>query len=156
MENMGRPLDGRMGPVGIEHLYRDPDSSLPVELLINRTYPERRGQHWAISWIVGTLPPRHKVQRILHIVTEIGRNHYTNWGPVTRTFDPLELAAVPIAELTHVQRVALEKIAAQTDVYIPNGQWNCQDWVVDVLAHAVEDGLISAAARDEALSAARS
>lgn len=144
-----------MGPVGIEHLYRDPDLPLPVELLINRAYPEQRGQHWAISWTVGNLPPRHKVQRILHIVTEIGCKHFTNWGPLTRTFDPLELAVVPIAELTRAQRVALEEIAARTEVCVPNGEWNCQDWVIEVLASAVEDDLISPGDRDAALSAAR-
>jgi len=126
-----------------------------VELFVNRAYPEQRGQHWAISWTVGDLPPRHKVQRILHIVTEIGCNHYTNWGPVTRTYDPLELAAIPIAQLTPAQRVALEGIAVRTEVCVPNGEWNCQDWVIEVLARAVEDDLLSAAEKDAALNVAR-
>lgn len=147
---------GRLGPVGIEHLYRDPDLELPVELLINRSCPELRGQHWAISWTVGDLPPTHKVQRILHIVAEVGCKQYTNWGPVTRSFNPLELAAVPIAQLTLAQRRALESIAAQTQVCVPNGVWNCQDWVIEVLGRAVGEALLSAGERDTALRAAQS
>ncbi|KAJ7136868.1 hypothetical protein C8R44DRAFT_608325 [Mycena epipterygia] len=154
MENMGRP-DGRIGPVGIEHLYRDPDSPLTVELLINRSYPELRGQHWALSWTVGYLSPTHKVQRVLHIVREIGCDHYTNWGPLTRSFDPLDLVSVPVAQLTLEQRRALERIAAETRVCVPNGEWNCQDWVMEVLARAVETDLLSAGERDAALSVAQ-
>ncbi|KAJ6514344.1 hypothetical protein C8R47DRAFT_1033148 [Mycena vitilis] len=164
MENMGRPRDGRRGPVGIEFSFPDPDTTLPVELLINRAYPEQRGQHWAISWTVGDIPPHHKVHRVLHIVREIGCDHYTNWGPITRSFDPRDYEAVPVAELTLTQRVVLEQIAAKTEVCVPNGEWNCQDWVREVLAKAVavkpdpkdglENGLLSAAAYDAALSAA--
>ncbi|KAJ7683765.1 hypothetical protein B0H17DRAFT_1204899 [Mycena rosella] len=148
MENMGR-----IGPVGIEHLYRDLDTPLAVELLINRDYPELRGQHWAISWTVGGRSPSHQVQRILHIVTEIGCAHYTNWGPATRSFDPRALAAVPIAQLALAQRRVLEAIAARTEVCMPNGEWNCQDWV---LAGAVEAGVLSAEERDAALHLAQS
>ncbi|KAJ6586520.1 hypothetical protein DFH09DRAFT_1308537 [Mycena vulgaris] len=156
MENMGRPLDGRLGPVGIEHLHKDPDLPLAVELLINRTYPDLRGQHWTISWTVGNLPPRHKVQRVLHIVREIGCDHYTNWGPLTRSFNPLEYASVPIAELTLAQRRTLEGIAARTEVCVPNGEWNCQDWVIEVLECAVQADLLSAEERNAALRAAQS
>lgn len=144
--------------MGIDHLFRDPDLSLPVELLINRAYPQLRGQHWAISWTVGDISgsPTHKVQRILHIVTELGFKHYTNWGPLTRSFDPLELAAVPIATLTLVQRRALEDIAAETRVCVPNGEWNCQDWIIEVLGRAVEEDLVSAMEMDTAIRLAQS
>ncbi|KAF7334652.1 hypothetical protein MVEN_02295700 [Mycena venus] len=154
MENMGRP-DGRHPPIDLSHLYRDPESPLVVELLINRAHPDQRGQHWALSWTVGDLPPRHKVQRILHIVREVGYYHYTNWGPLTRTFDPLELEAISIAQLTRAQRGALEAIAGRTEVCVPNGEWNCQNWVMEVLECAVADGLVSAAERDAALDAAK-
>jgi hypothetical protein len=53
------------------------------------------------------------------------------------------------------QRVALEEIAARTEVRVPNGEWNCQDWVIEVLVSAVDDDLISPGDRDAALSAAR-
>ncbi|KAJ7448515.1 hypothetical protein FB451DRAFT_1411260 [Mycena latifolia] len=136
MENMGRPSDGRIGPVGIEHLYPDPDAPLAVELLINRGYPDLRGQHWAIS--------------------EIGCDHYTNWGPLTRSFEPRDYGAVPIALLTLEQRRTLDSIAARTEVCIPNGDWNCQDWVIEVLGGAVEAGVLSTAERDAALRVGQS
>ncbi|KAJ6618171.1 hypothetical protein B0H10DRAFT_1795970, partial [Mycena sp. CBHHK59/15] len=144
-----------LGPVDVKHLFRDPDSPLIMELLINRQHKDLRGQHWALSWTVGDLPPKHKVQRILHVVTEVGYKHYTNWGPVTRTFDPMDMDNVPVATLTLTQRQALEAIAAQTPVYVPNGEWNCQDWIIEVLRQAVEECLVSAAERDAALAVAQ-
>jgi hypothetical protein len=53
------------------------------------------------------------------------------------------------------QRKALEEIASTTEVYEPNGLWNCQDWVAEVLRKAAEKGLVNAQQVDKVLAAAR-
>jgi len=53
------------------------------------------------------------------------------------------------------QRKALEKIALSTEVYEPNGAWNCQDWVIEVLRKAVEAGLLEAQQVNKALVVAQ-
>jgi len=53
------------------------------------------------------------------------------------------------------ERKALEAIALITEVYEPNGAWNCQDWVIEVLRKAVEKDLLNAQEMDEVLTAAR-
>jgi hypothetical protein len=158
--DMGRPV-GRISPVGIEHIYRDPDIDLPVDLLVNGNHPNTRGRHWSISWRVGKPSadaeeesPEY-VQRVLHVVREVGFDYYTNWGPKTRFFDPTSFAAIPIATMNLGQRKALEEIASTTEVYEPNGLWNCQDWVAEVLRKAAEKGLVNAQQVDKVLAAAR-
>lgn len=130
--NMGRP-PGRISPVGIDHIYRDPDIDLPVYLLVNSDHSDPRGRHWSISWKVGELnessstgPPRiHRVERVLHIVQEVGLDYNTNWGPITRFFETTHFNAIPIANISLSKRQDLEKIASSTEVYEPNGAWNC-------------------------------
>jgi hypothetical protein len=158
--NMGRP-SGRFSPVGVEHIYRDPDIDLPVDLLVDPNHPDSRGRHWAISWRVrkptgsADVESSQDVQRVLHIVREVGINHYTNWGPKTRFFDPTAFVTLPIATMSLSQRKALEEIASSTEVYEPNGVWNCQDWIIGVLQKAVTAGLLDAQQVDNALNAAR-
>jgi len=158
--DMGRP-PGRISPVGIEHIYRDPDIDLPVDLLVNCEHPDPRGRHWSISWRVGSyeglgsLESSQEVQRVLHIVREVGFDYYTNWGPKTRFFDPTSLKAFPIATMNLKERKVLEDIASTTEVFEPNGIWNCQDWVIEVLRKAVEKGLVSSQQVDTALAHVR-
>lgn len=154
MPNMGKPI-GRLGPVGVEHIYRDPDIDLPVELLVNKDVPQSRSRHWSISWTLGGLSPSQQVQRVLHIVREVGFSHYTNWGPKTRFFEPTAMTAIPIAILSRAQRQTLERIASSTEVLVPNGEWNCQDWIIEVLRQAVRQDLITALQRDTALAIAQ-
>jgi hypothetical protein len=153
MQNNGRP-SGRLSPVGVEHIFRDPDIDLPVELLVNTDHPDPRARHWSISWTVGQSSGGHRVQRVLHIVQEVGLNHYTNWGPKTRMFEAVVSNPILIASMSKAQRLALEKISESTGVFFPNGQWNCQDWVAEVLRQAVEQGLLTTEQRDRVLAAA--
>jgi hypothetical protein len=158
--DMGRP-PGRISPVGIEHIYRDPDIDLPVDLLVAKAHPDPRGRHWSISWRVGKSTPSpgdesvEHVQRVLHVVQELGFKYYTNWGPKTRFFDPTSFTAIPIATMSLGKRKALEEISLDTEVYEPNGVWNCQDWVIEVLRKAVAKDLLNAQEVDKALAAAR-
>jgi hypothetical protein len=160
--NMGRP-PGRISPVAIDHIYRDPDIDLLVYLLVNSDHPDARGRHWSISWQVGELdessgtdsPRIHRVERVLHIVREVGLEYYTNWGPITRFFETTHFNAIPIATISLLNRKALEEIASSTEVYEPNGAWNCQDWVVEVLRKAIEKGIFTTKEVDMVLAAAR-
>lgn len=154
MANNGRP-SGRLSPVGVEHIFKDPDIDLPVELLVNTSHPHPRGRHWSISWTVGQSSSGDMVQRVLHVVQEVGYNHYTNWGPKTRVFEPVEFKSIPIASLSKVQRLALETISEATPVFVPNGEWNCQDWVVEVFRQAVGEGLFTTEQIDRVLAVAR-
>jgi len=160
--NMGRP-PGRISPVGVEHIYRDPDMDLPICLLVNNDHPDPRSRHWSISWLVGELKESsgndttrvHLVQRVLHIVREVGFDYYTNWGPKTRFFESTDFDVIPIATISLTQRKALEEIASSTKVYEPNAVWNCQDWVVEVLQRAVGKGLFTMEEVETTLAAAR-
>jgi hypothetical protein len=153
MPNKGRP-SGRLSPVGIDHIYKDPNTMLPVELLIINDHVDPRSRHWSISWTVGQSPAGDYVQRVLHIVREVGYNHYTNWGPCTRVMRADDATVVCITEMGKADRLALEDIARETNVFIPNGLWNCQDWVMEVLKKAVEQKLITTAQLNTAVATA--
>ncbi|EJD49771.1 hypothetical protein AURDEDRAFT_161322 [Auricularia subglabra TFB-10046 SS5] len=118
MENMGRP-PGRPPPGNIDHLYPDPDTDLDVSLLVFNNYPELEGRHWMIGWQVGQLKDGvHTVWRELQIVQERGFQHYTNWGPLTKTLDLAStsppVALVQICKMSRAQRAQLEQIAETT------------------------------------------
>ena len=49
------------------------------------------------------------------------------------------------------RRQQLESIANVHPVYVPNGEWNCQDFVKSVLDAAVDAGIIAAQDRDRVL-----
>ncbi|KAJ6540258.1 hypothetical protein B0H10DRAFT_1855794, partial [Mycena sp. CBHHK59/15] len=128
-------------PVGIEHLHEDPNVPLDVNILIDRHLPVLRSQHWAISWIIAS--GESHIHRVSHIVTELGCSHYTNWGPLTQNFNPSKWDIVRIGCLSLANRKSLEEIVLNSVVYFPNGEWNCQDWVITVLSQAVECNLFS-------------
>ncbi|KAJ7292929.1 hypothetical protein C8J57DRAFT_10660 [Mycena rebaudengoi] len=85
--------------------------------------------------------------RRLQIVKEFGFSHLTNWGPMTKSMGSARTLAnsdiTTIANLSLEDRQRLEHIASRTQVYEPNGIWNCQDWVKDVLRQAVEAGVVT-------------
>ncbi|KAA1470861.1 hypothetical protein DENSPDRAFT_880032 [Dentipellis sp. KUC8613] len=124
-------------------------------------------------------PLRVPVARVLEVRREDGREHCTFWGPVTRCM-PLACALprpahpalslpastnahhhpnagarfVPVARLTLAQRRMLEKLAGAVRIMKPNGWWNGQNWVVEVLKAAAEQDLITPEQRDTAILAA--
>lgn len=68
--------------------------------------------------------------------------HFLYLGPLTQTVLPSPLHhTFPLAMLSSSSRAAVERIAADTPVFAPNGVWNCQDWVVTVLEQCVREGL---------------
>ncbi|KAJ3804455.1 hypothetical protein EV368DRAFT_5701, partial [Lentinula lateritia] len=86
------------------------------------------------------------VHRRLQVVKEINSNHFTNWGLITKNMGIATVNASEIAVITTMtlqNRQNLEQTAANTPVYGPDGRWNCQDWVKDVLRQAVDRGLVT-------------
>ncbi|EJT97528.1 hypothetical protein DACRYDRAFT_111577 [Dacryopinax primogenitus] len=145
LENYGHPED-LPAPPGIEHLVKDPSERITVYLFVRQESElEPEARHWAVLWILpwSYAEPGQVVVRILEIVREVLRPHLTNWGPLTRIrrADSMEKALIAIGELSFAERQALEKIAKNTPVYRPNGVYNCQHWVIDVLSQAIHDGL---------------
>ena len=130
-------------PPSIDHLYPDPDVTVPVLLSI---FPacsgDPRDNHWMLRWKVSD--GKELIIRHLQIVRETGYNHLTNWGPLTVTADDSTKSSpyLSLGELTLSQRRVLEGIARETPVMMPNGEWNCQNWVIDVLKEAVKQNLL--------------
>ena len=49
----------------------------------------------------------------------------------------------------------MERISLDTQVMMPNGEWNCQNWTTDVLKEAVKQSLLDSRVVDRVLIAAR-
>lgn len=152
LPNFGRPkgMPPRMGV--IKPL--DPHTSLTVNLTVcpalqYRTGPKQtsRNCHWMLSWNIGITGTGHTAQRRLHVLHERDIPHLTNWGPMTDAVTPKEqdaMVVIPLKMMTFAERQTLEKIAINTLVKIPNGQWNNQDWCTEVLEEAVKQGILTA------------
>jgi hypothetical protein len=157
---------GMWRPIDLSYLAPDTEEITPVYLVVYLSgsgHPIRtRDMHWAITWEVSSAKTESKqpMQRIINIVTEVGFKHQTNWGPMTKMVQSQEFQPtrkIVLGEMDRSSRRKLEEIAKRTDVYYPstNGGWNCQDWLVNVLDKAVEEGLLEPRQRDEALGKAR-
>jgi hypothetical protein len=80
------------------------------------------------------------------------KESHVYWGPITQQCEfPRECRLVPVASLGRGKRAAFERIANGVGVMRPNGWWNGQNWVVEVLKRAVEQDLISPEERDNAI-----
>lgn len=135
-------------PVDVDHLYRDPDKELPVLLIATRAPPSplstntSRDTHWKLAWGVGTNTVGIPVERQIHVVCDLGVNHLTNWGPLTKLSEG-HTKAVTVTTMSLEERRRLESIASTTPVRKPDGAWNCQDWLITVLEASVQQGLIT-------------
>lgn len=76
--NMGI-VDEMEEPPSVDHLYRDPRADVLVQIAV---VPDT--SHWMIIWQVG-YDDAHAttIHRRIHIVQEVGYQHFTNWGPIT-------------------------------------------------------------------------
>ena len=143
-------------PPSIDHLYPDLDYTLPVLLI---SIPARSGDpadnHWIVTWTISD--DKEVIIRRLQIVQETGYNHLTNWGPLTVTAGDTTKSSpqFSLGKLSLSQRKVLEKIARETPVMMPNGEWNCQNWITDVLKEAVKQNVLDNGIVNEALIAAR-
>ncbi|KAF8074810.1 hypothetical protein FPV67DRAFT_599354 [Lyophyllum atratum] len=145
-------------PVDVDHLYRDPDKDLPVLLIATRTPPSplstntSRDTHWKLAWGVGTNTVGIPVERQIHLIHDLGINHLTNWGPLTKISER-HTKAVTVTTMSLEDRRRLENIASATPVRKPDGGWNCQDWLITVLEASVLQGLVTTKECRSALAA---
>jgi len=114
--NMGR--DELKEPPSVDWMFKDLDHNKPVEIMAWNNSTSQRHCHWAIG------------------------GHLTNWGAVTKAYSR-PATHYKIATLTLANRQGLEQIANAEQVLIPDGNWNCQDWVHAVLKKGVDQGIFT-------------
>jgi hypothetical protein len=149
--------------------FPEPDGARVVHIVVSGypapTRPLPRERTWALCWspangvvrILGTMrrsPSSSAPAPVSVAEKEEGGagSGYVYWGPVTQAHDfSRECRLVPVASLGRGKRAALERIANGVGVMRPNGWWNGQNWVVEVLKRAVEHDLISPQERDNAI-----
>ncbi len=141
LPDFGRPV-GVYQPHDLSFMFPDPDEDLLVVLIITRSKNSAtsRDYHWKLLWTVAAIPEAN-IHRHLDIVQEAGVDHFTNWGPITRT-ERREEHIIPMAKLSLEKRQQLGQIAAKTPVRIPDGTWNCQDWLITVLKTAESQNIL--------------
>ncbi|TFK80585.1 hypothetical protein K466DRAFT_605213 [Polyporus arcularius HHB13444] len=162
------PEQGRYGirippPLNNDHLAKDTDEERNVVVMV---YPPRRAPgyvpnprdlHWSLSWRVDKGGWKH-----LHVTAEdTGYDprlprRYVYWGPITKSAGNATSGAVevPLGRMSLAVRRRIEQLAWGVQVAKPNGQWNCQNWVLDLLCKIYWDGIISQATWSEVVSKA--
>ncbi|KAI0777332.1 hypothetical protein BD413DRAFT_490404 [Trametes elegans] len=157
-------------PINMDWQYPDRDVSAAVYLLVfapTPNTPTRRDLHWSISWPTATesAPGTTNTARGLdsaaawrHIQVETydvktdpaPQPRYVYWGACTKSADELTAHAVKLALGTFpkAHRRRLEELAWETPVMHPNGEWNCQNWVLAFFDKVVADGLVAQAKID--------
>lgn len=147
LDNMGKP-PGKKPPNQVDHLYKERDEVLAVILFVTRSSVRPynpRNNHWIIAWELG-MYGTNPIHRRIAIVQEAGVDHLTNWGPLTKsasTATVTKTIGIPLKSMTLEERQKLEEIAVNTPVLIPDGEWNCQNWLMTVLETAEAQGLIT-------------
>lgn len=118
-----------------------------------------RDLHWSLAWAIRGTDPA--AWRQIHVVEEKLRPprwdaRYVYWGPLTKSSGPTDDVATryPLGVFSLAQRARIEELAGRTPVMVPDGTWNCQDWLLDLFARMIAVGLIGAEKRDEVLAAA--
>ncbi|EJT97524.1 hypothetical protein DACRYDRAFT_119218 [Dacryopinax primogenitus] len=147
LPNNGLPED-RLPPPNNDHLAPELDVIMPVYLFIGKgEQQEPTYRHWSLVWVLPWRlqrpPSGYAAVRTLELTQEFPALHLTNWGPLTRTryVQSLQMGLIPLGKLSFAERQLLEQIAKNTPVYRPNGIYNCQHWVIDVISKGIHDGL---------------
>ncbi|KAF9558525.1 hypothetical protein CPC08DRAFT_557196 [Agrocybe pediades] len=143
LPDFGRPI-GAEAPISSDHLFKDTDDIKDVKLRVTQSQDnDPRHHHWTIFWVVANCGDI-EVHRRVHVVREIGASHLTNWGAVTSSMDPDPTTRdIFIKRMTLAERKRLEEIGNTTPVRVPDGDWNCQNWVYSVLRTAEKEDLLA-------------
>ncbi|KAJ8692554.1 hypothetical protein PTI98_009856 [Pleurotus ostreatus] len=164
LPSYGRP-QGAYAPSG-DWTVKDPAQALQVFLMVDPAARRSRtgaantpkDSHWMLAWHVGTTLSGHEAHRRCHLRQDPGVPHLTNWGVLTGAVESHELqrlVRVPLAILEKDARLKLEAIANTTQVRVPDGRWNCQDWCIEVLNQAAMARIFSPAAVQTAIARAQ-
>lgn len=147
-------------PVGLAFPV-DPSTNLNIYLAVDIPEPylardtATRDFHWSIHWTVG-ISQNHECCRLLSLET-YNNEHLVYYGAFTKVIEAQTQSrnkAFPLGFATLKQRKLLEQIASETDVMLPDGDWNCQNWVKSVLATASARGIFDAEVVRRAVSSA--
>lgn len=164
LASFGRP-QGAYAPSG-DWTVKDPAQALQVFLMVDPAARRSRtgvaktpkDSHWMLAWHVGTTLSGHEAHRRCHLRQDPGVPHLTNWGVLTGAVEDHELnrlVRVPLAILEKDSRLRLEAIANTTQVRVPDGRWNCQDWCIEVLNQAVQARIFAPAVVQTAIARAQ-
>ncbi|KAI0065167.1 hypothetical protein BV25DRAFT_1822284 [Artomyces pyxidatus] len=152
---------GMTPPTNLGWRYPDTDVPLMVYIAVSAyptpSEPCPRDRQWSLLWEQGVAIRGCQmitVARFLEARQAAGCEHYTYWGPVTRAASLEGARLIPVATLSMADRRALEKLAGGIRVMKPNGWWNCQNWVVQLLRRAADEDIITAKERDTAIYSA--
>ncbi|KAK0432894.1 hypothetical protein EV421DRAFT_1455507 [Armillaria borealis] len=142
LPDFGRPV-GAYQPHDLSFMFPDPDEDVLVVLIITAFQKFRHISRLSLEAPMdGCCPFQRAIYTVhLDIVQEAGVDHFTNWGPITRT-ERKEEHIIPMAKLSLEKREQLGRIAAKTPVRIPDGTWNCQDWLITVLETAESQNIL--------------
>ncbi|TFK54002.1 hypothetical protein OE88DRAFT_1654454 [Heliocybe sulcata] len=154
------PHQGRMAPDGVTPLQlrmnmdwtiKDTHGDLPVYVLVEPPPDSRakpRDLHWMLAWRV---QEEDNFWRVIQVVRErpVGsdfmNNYLTNSGPATHallTSTTRQGRLIYVGTLSRDQRRELEGIAEEHPVREPDGTWNCQNFLVEVLELAIARGIV--------------
>ncbi|KAL1703590.1 hypothetical protein EV121DRAFT_260689 [Schizophyllum commune] len=148
---LGIHLHGQheMRPVDLAYFRPDADVCKEIFLIVYTEQPEPRDRHWGIRWVVSARsnPDRlaNRAARCLELYAHVRSKHLVNWGPITQQhhlYVAHQISSISLGVLTLEQRRQLEAIAWNVPICLPDGEWNCQNWVCAVLVIAVARGIL--------------
>ncbi|CDO71170.1 hypothetical protein BN946_scf184845.g40 [Trametes cinnabarina] len=149
-------------PIDMSWCFPDPDTSLPIYLLVSapldRNQFEPHDLHWSLGWEVHSNVWRH-VNVLQHDRPDqpAPNPRLVFWGPLTKMNDngASETKQIPLAVMKLATRKRIEELAWTVPVLYPNGWWNCQDWLLDLFERMRAEGLITEQKVQEAVRDAR-
>ncbi len=157
------PEQGRRGltilpPLNNDHLARDNEVDQEVVLFVygpggGTTSP--RDLRWSLAWQVSNGGWKH-----IHVTAEntpYDRHlpwRYVYWGPQTKTagLATYQARKTSLGVMNSATRKRIEAIAWEVGVAKPDGQWNCQHWILALLGKLYENRVINQAQWSKAIA----
>lgn len=152
-------------PINLDWLHKDSEGDVEVFFAVYNPPPLLQGHtprdlHWSIAWQIrdtGAWRQVHVVEEKIEVAREQRPLQlYVYWGPLTKSSGPTDgvakrysLGVFPLA-----QRLQIEELARQVPVMVPDGTWNCQDWILDLLSRMVSEGILPKDSPDSAVISA--
>ncbi|KAI0699185.1 hypothetical protein C8T65DRAFT_660081 [Cerioporus squamosus] len=159
LPEQGRKGVNRPAPINLDcwPAYRDKDEDTAVFFAVyNPVLPRQttRDLHWART--LAAWRQIHIIEEKFEASGDGWESRYVYWGPLTKSSGPTDDVAkrYSLGVFSLERRKRIEELAAQIPVMVPDGTWNCQDWLLELFERMVAVGLIPAEKRDEVLAAA--
>ncbi len=166
LPEQGRQGVNRPAPINLDcwPAFRDKDEDTEVFFAVYKPVLPRqtpRDLHWSLAWPIRDTNPA--AWRQIHVIEErveaeagTWDSRYVYWGPLTKSSGPTDDVAerYSLGAFSLEWRKNVEELADQTPVMVPDGTWNCQDWLLDLFERMITERLISSEKRDDVLAAA--